>query len=292
MQDVQAKAARFARKDRIAPLALSNPDHDPARLVELMKINEPRKTFCIFFTPRSGSTWLFDTIAQTNALGRPQEWFNPKFLPKALRLHDAPDLDSYVAVVRRKQKRGGVFSFEITHNQILRVFGSEDRFLQFFPATTPAFWLIREDIVQQAISLAKAAKTAVFHSPQASAEAISAADAAYRYDPDEIAFRIETILEQEENSEAFFARNAIVPHRLSYEGNIRAGAEAISRQFLRIIRPEDADSIELPAFVDKYQKIGSSKNLDFAERFSKERPDVIAKVEKLRARHLDNRPQD
>ncbi len=178
MQILKSQAELIEGEARTSPeqILLSNPGYDPDRLARAMRRAEPTNTFCIFFTARSGSTWLGDTLGQTDLLGRPKEWFNPKFVQKALVLNNAPDLSSYIDVLRRKQQRGGVFSFEITNNQILRVFGSDEAFLQFFPATTPAFWLTREDIVQQAISLAKAAKSSVFHSARASVDEILNAD--------------------------------------------------------------------------------------------------------------------
>src|SRR5579871_4778068 len=49
--------------------------------------NEVRKTtpadryYIIFFTPRSGSSWLTSVLSATRHLGYPEEYINPEFLP-------------------------------------------------------------------------------------------------------------------------------------------------------------------------------------------------------------------
>ncbi len=106
----------------------------------------------------------------------------------------------------------------------------------------------------------------------------------FTYDIKDISLRVERLLEQEKATEAFFQRHGILPHRLTYEQSIAAGAEVMARQFLKLLRPDVAEGSPLPDLVENFRKIGSSKNIDFAERFRKDRPDLIEKVESFRAK--------
>lgn len=242
----------------------------------------PRR-FGIFFTPRSGSTWLTDVLSGTGRLGRPDEWFNPDFVPGLRRAVNSRDLDSYVRLLQRRPvNTGGFFSYEMTILQLDRVFGSQDMYLSYFPKTVPLFYLRREDMVLQAVSLAKAVGSAVFHSASSTSEQIAAADAGFAYDGAAIRHWLDHILDQERRCEDFFARNGIAPWRLSYEQITGAGAARVARLFLRVLRPDEALP-DLPEPETGHRKIGSRRNSDCAARFRAEYPGDIARIAAFRA---------
>lgn len=259
-----------------------NPGFDAPRFrADLERPPAPRM-FGIFFTPRSGSSWLSDILARTGLLGQPMEWFNPALVPDQARAVNARDLEGYVRMLRRKRQAGGVFSFETTIYQMRRVFRAEARYLSHFPAEMPLFYLTRGDMVLQAVSLAKAVKTSVFHSPQASAEDVAAAETGFAYRARAIAHWLEHVFDQERRCETFFARHAITPQRLSYETITGAGAEQTARLFLRRLRPEAADRA-LPDLASPYVKIATAQNRDYAERFRRSHPRTVARIEAFRA---------
>lgn len=260
-----------------------NPQFDADGFASSMEKKEAPHTFGIFFTPRSGSSWLTDVLSQTRLLGKPQEWFNPNFIPNITRAVNARDLDSYLKMLRRKHKAGGFFSFEITVYQMQRVFGSGSSFITHFPESTPLFYLTREDIVLQAISLSKAVRTSVFHSANASDDELDKADSEFTYDAAEIKRWLDHVFDQEKKCEAFFADMDLRPHRLSYEQITVDGAEATVRKFLTILHPKKAKELKIPHLQPQHRKIASSRNSEFAMRFREEHPEKIAEIEAFRA---------
>lgn len=262
----------------------ANPEFDAARYAaDLAGKPVPPRTFGILFTPRSGSSWLTDVLTRTGLLGKPQEWFNPNFVPGIARALNARDAESYMEMLRRKQKRGGHFSFEITLYQMRRTFGGEAAFMALLPEKTRFFYLARQDMVAQAVSLAKAVKTEVFHAAQSSGEEIAAADAAFAYDARDIRHWLEHIFELEKRTEAFIAGLDRPVERLTYEEITGAGAEATARRFLVSLRPAKGASVPLPEMRTGHRKIGSGRNEDYAARFRAEHPALIDEIAAFRA---------
>lgn len=252
---------------------------DPARFRADMRRTGARKTYGIFFTPRSGSSWLTDMISRTGRLGRPEEWFNPSFVPRVAQSVNAGNLADYVKMLKRKQAPGGIFGFEITYYQMLSTFGSEAAFLAQFPAATPAFFLVREDIVLQAVSLAKSVATSVYHSVGTPEEEIGRSDAEFEYDVGTIEHWLAHILDQEVRFERFFARNGVRPVRFSYELMMAIGRDELLNWFARELG-EPADGFA--SVEEGHRKIGTEKNREFADRFSRENPRFLEAVARRR----------
>ncbi|MFN7002569.1 MAG: Stf0 family sulfotransferase [Roseinatronobacter sp.] len=265
----------------------SNPDYNAAQFETDMALPLPRRKLMILFTPRSGSSWLTDIVTRSKQLGKPREWFNPNFIPNINRAMNANSRDGYIAMLMRKHALGNVFSAEVTIYQMQRSFESEETFLQFFPARLPYVWLRRKDLVLQAVSLAKAVQTQVFHAPQASPEDLVRAEHSFTYDPAEIDRWLVHILDQERLGAAFFERHQITPLQLDYETMMDQGAEATLRALLAHVRPRRP---ELPASVQKrlkskHEKIGSDQNHDYAERYARSSPARMDEIAAFRAAH-------
>lgn len=262
-----------------------NPDFDPDRFERDMKTAPARRRYVIYFTPRSGSSWLSDVLTASKLMGKPHEWFNPNFIPNIARGVNADSLERYVDMLRRKHKRGNYFSTEITIFQLHRVFGDEATFVEYFPPDIPAFYLRREDMILQAVSLAKAVETSVFHTKNTTADMVDEADRAFSYDARAIGKWLTHILDQERRIEAYFARFGIRPHCLSYEQITSMGEEATLRQFMKHLRPRlyNAGKPKRFNFSPAHKKIGTSRNAEYAERFREEHPETLAELEEFRA---------
>lgn len=260
-----------------------NVKFDPARFHRDMRERVgARQTYCIFFTPRSGSSWLTDVISSSRKMGRPEEYFNPNFVPNIASRINADNITNYTKMAKRHLHSGGVFGFEVTYYQILKAVG-EEVFSQLFPNTTKSFYLLREDIVLQAVSLAKAVKTSVFHSVSASDDQIQAADATFVYDGDEIDRWLEHILDQEKKFQGFFSAYGYQPERISYEKMMAAGREKVVGYFsqkLGITLDEEN------ATTERHRKIGSDVNSVFAARYREEFAKKIAKIDSERLEYL------
>lgn len=270
-------------------------------------LNRPlaKRTIGIIFTPRSGSSWLTEVLTKDGRFGKPQEWFNPNFVPDISRRIGAKDPKDYVDLLQRQHQSGNVFSFEATLYQIDRVFKRRADFLDAF-ANTPIDWyyLTRKDIVLQAVSLAKAVDTGVFHAPAQSVEDRLLADQSFDYDPREVSKWLDHIAKLEHRSEDFFSANGIAPIRLVYEDVVSedvstvldlfaaksgAGTKAQSNQSNRANRANRAKRAKRAngqnkdqPFDTQHKKIGSSKNLDFATRFRTENQEAVARIEARR----------
>lgn len=283
LRAVRAFRSRFGRKVPV----LHTPDTlfsgvvaDPARFSADMEKPEKPVLFVIYFTPRSGSSWLTDTLLQAKGLGFPQEWFNPNFVTQNARSLNASSMAQYIALLRRRHPGLGGFSFEITADHIRSVFGDTSAYLAHFPPTLPAFYLRRDDIVLQAVSLAKAVRSNVFHSPYASAEDRKRAETSFDYDGAAIAKWLRHILNQELALEEMFEKHQISPLRLNYEGITTAGAEAVVARMRAHLGQKPRNPAQISP---KHEKIGTDRNLEFGERFRRDYPELIAEVTEARA---------
>jgi LPS sulfotransferase NodH len=268
--------------DDRTPSPFADVPFDPERFHRRLRKPLPATRYVIFFTPRSGSSWLTEIATRSGVLGNPGEVFNPSHVPKIARGLGTDTIERYCAMLQRARAPGGVFGFEITWFQLERVFGSEQAFLQAFPAHLPYFYLTRRNIVQQAVSLAKAVSTELFHAPQASAADLARADQKFAYDAALIAEWLAHIREMERRSERFFARAGIVPVRLNYEQITRWGAMRTVRRLaaaVGVTAPADLTLAEVA-----HRKIGTAKNVRFARRFRREFPELCAETEADRER--------
>ena len=219
----------------------------------------------IFFTPRSGSSWLTDILSQTQCLGRANELFNPNFLPRTAVALQAGNLDDYVHAARRRLNVGGTLSFEITMHQLQAVFKSEEDFHRHF-GNGRFVWLTSRDIVAQAVSLAKMVRAKIAHSPHVTEADIKAADNSFTYSGSEIRKWIGHIRRAEEQTDAFMSRHGLRPLRLVYESMMEEGT---TDTIHRIASHAD---VALPpdlSITETHRKLGTATNEEFADRFKR-----------------------
>lgn len=240
---------------------------------------EAEKTLAIHFTPRSGSSRVTEILSQTNRLGRANELFNPHFMPEMATKFDAPDLEAYIAVARRRLRKGEVFSFEITAFQLEKIFGSTILFDTFF-AGVPTIWLIREDIVLQAVSLTKMITLKMAHSTEPGFDP----EARMAFDPDAIKRWLAHILKAEELTEAYFADYGVSPLRLSYEQTLAV----TPLQLASVIAEHAGTTLESGTTFDlNHRKIGNDESQEFADAFRQRNPDFMARITAERASRLE-----
>lgn len=238
----------------------------------------PERHLGILFTPRSGSSWLTDVLEQAKSFGKPREWFNPDFLAETATSVGCDTLDDYIHAIQRGHNTRGCFSFEATLFQLQAIFEDPDRLLSYIPADTVWVYLTRQDIVLQAVSLAKAVATNVYHSADQTATTLQNADRQFTYDANAIAYWLEHVFQLEQETESFIARNGIVPRRLNYESLTAAGAGAAVQTFSELLGITGAVAPETSTHV----KIGTDRNAHFADRFRAENAYFVARIEARR----------
>ena len=79
----------------------------------ILRRNDSELNYIIFFTPRSGSTWLGDLLVSTKFAGKPREWFNPQHLKKSVEQFGSVTPQTYAAILRRHHQIQSVFGLEI-----------------------------------------------------------------------------------------------------------------------------------------------------------------------------------
>ncbi len=263
-------AARFAKDDAVSE----------SRRIHGHSKSQAEVTLVIHFTPRSGSSWLASLLAGSQRLGTGFELFNPDFIPSIAQVYGARSLEEYIELARHFGARGGVMSFEIVSHQLNAVFRDRGDFFTAYRGC-PSFWLIREDIVAQAVSLAKMVRTKIGHATQTDAAARRAADDAFSYDREEISRWLRHILAAERLSEQWFAEFGVSPTRLSYERLVATPPHDVLAEFSRA-----AGQPSLPANLlreSPHHKIGTHKNVEFADRFRQQHSEWLAEVEHERS---------
>jgi trehalose 2-sulfotransferase len=173
------------------------------------------KTYCILFTPRSGSTWLARRIAGLDVLSCPEEYFNAEEFTNTLKLNPGRDIYEVFDIIARKHcTNNGLFGFEISYFD-LEEFEQEAKLLDVMLGEHQFFYLNRRNFVAQAISLYTAVESQVFHAFEDAGPLLERR--AVPYDDDKIMFWACHILQQEYGIHEWLAANRISPIRLRYE---------------------------------------------------------------------------
>ena len=126
---------------------------------KLAGLNLVKRNYIILFGARTGSTWL--THLLKNLLGNPDEYINPNFLVGNANRTGATEQRDFMGALRSITQTNGVFGIEATCEHI-KIFG-ENKFFASIPNPV-VFYLWRENLVAQAVSLYRAVKSGYFHS--------------------------------------------------------------------------------------------------------------------------------
>lgn len=254
------------------------PDHRPGRRGGQRRYRPPpRKTFLIFFMARSGSTWLTDLCRRTHRLGNPDELFNTMRLRKFTDF----DLTDHIDLMQRRHTHGGVFGAELAWGDVRDFFDRGATLRQRFP-TAKTLFLIREDIVLQAVSTLRRVQTAIGHSLEFTPEEQVAAEERFTYDGEFIRRTVRARTRTEKRFDEMFATHGFDPVRLSYERNMKNPLGALN-VIAGLIGEPLFDGVEESAF----SILRTDKSAAFAERFRAEEPRFLARIARERAPMLE-----
>lgn len=168
-----------------------------------------RRGYAICTQPRSGSNLLCQYLSSTGQLGYPLEYFNGPGR-RALGLPDFPDDPKLQidAILRIGATPNGVYAVKLFASQFAGV-GRHLRWMDLLP-DLHFVYLIREDLLGQAISWARALQTEQYRSTQP-VKRVAA------YDAGLIRSQLMAIVQERAQWEVFFARTGIRPLRIVYE---------------------------------------------------------------------------
>lgn len=121
-------------------------------------VEAPTTYYVIASTPRCGSHLLGHTLFQAGVFGFPLEYFNPVNFPQwSERFGTSTFADTYAAIRARRTSPNGFFGTKLHFSHFKRLM-AEHRFEDLFPEAK-VIHLEREDVLAQAVSLAKARQT-------------------------------------------------------------------------------------------------------------------------------------
>jgi len=193
-------------------------DNSSEKLVaQALEKPKSSKNYVICFTERSGSSMLCSILKQTNLLGMPNEYVNPRG-PMQLYLKTCPatTLEEYFELLRRNQT---------TPNGI---FGLKSCFFDFKPLIEMGgvgkllnpvqfIYLTRRDIILQAISGYLARKSGIWHISSQAGGAENLDYSKVEYDEEQILKLIDIQIKERLEWERFFTLYSIEPLRIVYE---------------------------------------------------------------------------
>lgn len=243
----------------------------------------PDLRHAIFFTPRSGSSYLSEVIVKTGTMGDAEEVFNPQMVHPIASAMGAKHLEQYVDKVMRARNMHGTFGAEITWPQLLMMFGGAARFLELVQPTK-FLWLSRRDIVAQAVSIMAMVQSNVAHTRKATPAEIDGADSKIDYDKRYLKSTIKRLAWSERKIEDFFEAQQVTPLRLWYEDITKQSrAELVGdiARHLEIPGPEFEPKTE-----SSHRKLPADKKAGFARRFRQENAGFVARVEAGRTRTM------
>jgi len=262
--------------NRVAGCFAFDDETSHARRIFGKSLNRAVRTIVIHFTPRSGSTWLASILENSRELGNGLELFNPYFITETAKHYGARNLSEYIEMSQYFSPIGGILSFEVTSHDIHATFKNPHAFFDIYRGC-PSYFLIREDIVSQAVSLAKMVSTGVSHSTALAFKDRCILENHFAYDGEVIAEWLRHILISEQMSESFFADHGVEPLRLSYEGMMKM---KVAELLARIKKFADLPELLVDQETESsQQKIATRQNYEFAERFREEYKEWLHEIE-------------
>lgn len=242
----------------------------------------PETRYEVFFTPRSSSSRLADILDRAGGLSSPGECFNPAHLPNLIRAFGAQSLAEYTDLLMRRRGKDNVFGCEVTALQFSWVFESEKRFAELISPTS-AIWLIREDIIAQAVSLSRMSQSGQAHKIVGSPAQVVEQTAIFEYRPLEIRKKIAVLIYMEWQTEKIIQNLGMTPLCMSYEMLIaQSPADVVARIAGHIgAKPHNLENLS-----SDHQKIGDGLNLEFIERYRDEHPRLMRQINKQRKARL------
>jgi trehalose 2-sulfotransferase len=245
----------------------NNAQLDEKRLAEIEKLADPRGTYIIAMTPRSGSSYLCDVMKTTKRFGTPDEVLNEGFVPNILQRIPGKTPDEYLRNVFRVRK---------TANGISGLKASWFQFNNFVTAMSEPqlaqkrrfVYLTRRDLPAQAISLYKATASDVFHTNKQHDTGALQKLQELEYDYEKIEGWLHHIAKQEAGWRAYFAAHSIFPLVLTHE-EIDADILGVLKRIATYVGV-DPKNVELPAAQSVFTKVSDTRNAEWAERFSTE----------------------
>jgi trehalose 2-sulfotransferase len=194
--------------------------------------------------PRCGSSLLCELLCNTGVAGAPTEFFDPELRRRFQERWGTSSRAEYlVRLLECKTSPNGVFGVKVHWAQLEGMLGDSDP-AHVFPGLRYVY-IRRADELRQAVSWVRALQTNQWASTHA-------ALAEPRFDREQIDFYLNLIRAQNRSWEAFFARRAVSPHRVSYERLVQEPQETVAQTLAHL--GEDTGAVATAAPLTLYQQ--------------------------------------
>lgn len=248
--------------------AFGGREFSPQDLEAYANLVGSRRPYILFFTPRSGSSYLVDLLTKTWRLGSPEEFINLECVPLAIKHisetgFEVKHIIDYLGwLMNNRSTRNGVFGLKVSYGcyRPLVLAGLDD---VLFGKFTPIV-LFRKNILKQAVSLYVAVSTGLFHTNIAHSQEVFDKVKSLPYDQRKIRFWVQHVAIQEAGIRNLIEKKGLDCLSLDYDQVCRE-PDAIVRgiaERLHVTLPEkspDAPSI--------FQKVGTKTNDAIIEQF-------------------------
>jgi trehalose 2-sulfotransferase len=254
-----------------------------AQLFDSLPQAAASRSYCIAFTPRSGSSWLENLLTRSGILGKPGEWLNPGAARNTAVRSGTDNLTDYYAYLKKVMRTEDVFGIEMTWPHINLALQSAHPGL--FDDIRTWFFLRRRDFVAQGVSLFKAQQSGVFHSVQADRKGKPV-----EYDEEEIRGCVQRIMTNEFALNQFFAQRGLQPTPLWYEELVTSSAEEVVRLFGEALElaPQTYQSVPFKALKSQHTKIGDGQSESMIQQFKAENTGYVQYWEQHRGKKSHN----
>ncbi len=241
----------------------TNPNFEDAEY-DFPEATAPQYFYMIASTPRSGGTYLAQTLWRTGVMGAPHEYFGfyGTFLRLVARLKPH-SLQHYLDdLMPRRTSANGVFGVKVhfDHLQFMVLSGILTQLKQLRVIS-----LERDDHLAQAVSHARALQTGQWNSlenPQ-SIEPV--------YNSELIRWSLNHLDNQKRGWRQFFEQHKISPLYLKYDDFVADPTAVTADVVTRLQMPTTPES---PVSLPDISRQSDSLNLDWAERFKRESADT------------------
>lgn len=242
----------------------------------------PKFIYGIAFTPRSGSTWLGETIEKAGVLGSPREWFNRDAAIHAIRQSGCTGFHDYFEHVKTAKQTGGVFGFEIAWKHLDQLL--KEGYGNVLKEVDSWIFLRRRDFVAQAVSCYRAVASGIFH---VRGDARDSDSVDVEYDRRKIAKYLLSLMRQEYRLKSFFKANNIEPELAWYEDfrNLPS-VDILTRIGEMVGVPVTKSGLAGSEDVDSHFRVVSDdKSRKFVDRFVEENRELVNFWETNRGRY-------
>ncbi len=249
-------------------LKLGRLEVDQERLDEYRRVVAGKVPYIIYFTPRSGSSFLSDMLTKSLEMGTPGEFFTGSLFEIALQhmrvLGYTGDsvVDYLIWLINNTSSPNGVFGFKANYFDHAPLIESGLQELLF--GNYKAVFLYRKNILKQAISLYVATETGLFHTNIPVANETLNAARSLKYDGEQLREWIRHIWIQEIGWKDYLSKIEAQPLVIGYDllsANPKAAVEMIAERLgVRLSNLPDKNS-------SVFEKVRTENNDNLAEQF-------------------------